>query len=785
MFRLWLTPVWQDRTIVGRLMSIIFRTFRVIVGGVLLIVSISAMLLLLTMWFVMPFVLLTVKPLIVLLIILGLWLFDWVVQTGAMVSGKTEALKRSLRRNFKEFRQELFKLTDVKTLLWVMEKEDITQGTGRSSAEELVHLADTERQKTQDKSLRVEHFLLAYLSLVKFHYTEAVKAYNWLKAKRAWVHRPWLWEDDYPIRPIGGINRGWTGITTPLLNKLSIDLTQMAAHGTFSDIVGHQKEIEEIVRILGRKGRENVLIVGEAGSGKTALVQGLANQIIEGTQYSGLRFKRLVELDIAALTSGSAQDIRARLKTIVDELRSSGNVILCIDEIHNLVSAKTEEGQAIVFATLEPHLDAGEFQFIATTTPENYKRYIEPQSAFTRTFRVITLPTAYPLEAEAVLERKAFEFEEKHHVAITYPAIETAVELARRYIHDRVLPDSAIDLLEESVNKAAQGDKTVTAKDVENMATEKTRVPVRMADSPAERNILLNLEKLLHERVIGQEAAIDSLGAAMRRARTGMTEEGRLLASFLFAGATGVGKTETAKALATVYFGSEKSMIRLDMSEYQTPESINRLLGPPPGQPGFELGGQLTEAMRRHPFTLILLDEIEKADPHVLNVFLQLLDDARLTDSAGRVIDFANTIVIATTNVGTQALIKEEKAGKKWEEISRDVLSEIHEKFRPEFLNRFTDIVVFHPLSPSEVLAITQLLLNTVKKKLAEKELQVEFSDELVKLLAQKGFDQQWGAREIRRVIFHEVEEKIAKKILEGAIQPGKTVTLSKELMEL
>ncbi|MCH7951890.1 AAA family ATPase [Patescibacteria group bacterium] len=782
MIQLWLVPVWQDTTIIGRGLSFTFRTVRVVIGGIIISATALAAVFWVLIWLLLPMVLLVYTPWS-LAVFLLVWIIDAALQVVVRQRDPALTVLRQAQADVNRLRKELVQQEDVISLLNSIEQDGLPEKSLSVSLEEVMRLSEKERKQAGDENLRVEHLFLGVLSLLKFHHGQAQRAYAWMKNKRKWAKTPWIWGDDYPVRPIGGVNRGWTGIITPELDKVSTDLTQLAARGKIPELVGREGQVEEMVRILGREGRENVMLIGEAGTGKTTLVRALANEIVRGTEYAGLRFKRLIALDIAALSAGSMGKLKERLVTIIDEIKAAGNIMLFVDEIASIIAAEEGQSASVVFAALEPHLDAGEFQFIATTTPSNHKRFIEPSEAFSRTFRVITIPEASPKEVEEILKWKAFELEQRHNITITYSAIEATVELSRRYIHDRFLPDSAIDLLEETVAKSAKEKKTVRTRDVEEMVTEKTKIPVRAAESEKEKAILLNLEKELHKRIVGQDKAVEELADALRRARTGMAEEGRVLASFLFAGATGVGKTETAKALAQVYFGSEKAMVRLDMSEFQTPDSINRLIGPPPGRPGFEQGGQLTEAIRRRPFTVILLDEIEKANPRILDVFLQLLDDARLTDGAGRTVDFANTMVIATSNVGTKAIFKGVKEGKETDALKQEVLTAIREKFRPEFLNRFTGIMVFQPLSKEQIDEITQMLLQRLKKTMKKKEIVIEFSDELVDKVRKKGFSEEWGARELRRVIRDEVEEKIAKKILQGKLKPGKRYLLTPKFL--
>jgi len=734
----------------------------------------------LAVWLILPFFLITMPWTLPLLS--GVWIVDVSSEIVGRLRDPVRLLLLNAGGDPKHLRELLLSDPKIQALLFLMEKDkdELPKNPPNLTVEEI--LRDAKALAAPKQKLHSEHLFLSLLGLLNFHKELAQKAWEWSEEKRKWVHLPWIWEDDYPVRPIGGVNRGWTGIITPELNRVSTDLTGLAARAKLHEVIGRKEKIAETVRILGKEGKENVIIVGEPGSGKTTLVEGLSYEIIRGTEYKGLRFKRLVALDIAAATSGSLAKVKQRLVGIIDEIRVAGNVILLVDEIHNLVAAQEGETAAVLSA-FEPHLDAGEFQFIATTTPGNYKRYIEGNEAFARTFRRIDLPEATPEEAIEILKWKAFELERDHQTIITYASLKAAVELSRRYIHDRFLPDSAIDLLGETVEKVKEGERRVTTKAVEEMVTEKTKIPVRAADTQKEKTLLLNLEKSLHERVVGQDEAIGHLADSLRRARVGLAEEGRLLASFLFAGATGVGKTETAKALAQVYFGSENAMVRLDLSEFQTDESVNRLIGPPPGMPGYEAGGQLTEAVRRRPFTVILLDEIEKANPKILDVFLQLLDEARLTDGSGRTVDFANTILIATTNVGTKSIVLDVEAGKPFAKIREEVLESLKRHFRPEFLNRFTGIIVYQPLSQNQVKEITTLLLKKVIQTMAEKEIKIKFSEELVASLARKGYSPIWGARELRRIIQNEVEEKIAKQILEGKIKPGETYTLTPELI--
>lgn len=783
MIRFWLIPIWQDTTIIGRSISFIFRTIRVVLGILVLIFVLLGMIFWIGVWLLIPVLLLMYYPKALALLFL-IWVIDTSTQIVRRERNPLRLLLNNAQGDINRLLKFLKEFKEVQTILWLIEQESLPQKPLSIGIDQLLELGQKEREKVKDTILRPEHLFLALLGLLKFHQKEARQAYYWVKKRRKWKKNPWIWQDDYPIRPIGGINRAWTGIITPTLDKVSTDLTQLAAKGKIPELIGRQEEIQEMIRTLGAKGRENVLLIGEAGSGKTTLVEGLANEIIRGTEFKSLEFKRLIALDIVGLTAGTTAKVKERLVTILDEIKTAGNLIIFIDEIQNVVASEEGQNKSAVLTALEPHLSSGEFQFIATTTPAEFARYIEPSGAFSRTFRQIKLKPTNAQEALPIIIWKAFSLEQSQGVRISFKAIESTIELARRYIQDRVLPDSAAELLEDTFNKAVkENKKSIKTRDIEQMVTEKTDIPVRAADSKQEKTLLLELEKLLHKRIVGQDEAVIEIADSLRRARVGMAEEGRLIASFLFAGATGVGKTETAKALAEVYFGSQKSMVRIDMSEYQTDESIYRLIGPPPGRTGYELGGQLTEAIRRRPFTVILLDEMEKANPRILDVFLQLIDDARLTDGSGRTVDFSNTMLIATSNVGTKLLVEGTQKGKPFDDLKKGVLDLIKEKFRPEFLNRFTRIIVYKPLTKEQVEEIAIILFKNVKAKLEKKEIKVEVSEELLNILVEKGYNPLWGARELRRVIRDEVEEKIAKKILKGEVEAGKKYTLTPEFL--
>lgn len=783
MARQWLTPVWQDRTFMGRILSFIFRSFFIFWGSLFMLLAFIAMIFWIMVWLVLPFILILDYPLF-LIIFAAIWLSDFLIYTGRRFSDKTSGILSESQNQPEKLRELLLKNTDVKKILEYIEEINYPKIQNNFEFGSIVARAKQIQKEFSETELSATDLFIALSDNLKFHSHELRRAYGWIRQRQDYARIKWLWQDDYPVRPIGGVNRDYVGIVTPTLNKYATDLTKLAANGRIAETVGREKEIEQLVRVLGPGGRENVLLIGPPGCGKTAVVEGLANDIVQGTKHAGLRFRRLLALDIAALIAGKPEDVKERVVTIVNELKTAKNVILFVDEIHNLVEIGEDNAKSQVFAAFEPHLDAREFQFIGATSPVNYKKYIEPNEAFARTFIPVFMDPSDIEEGLKIVELRTLDLERKNKIRMTFKAIWSAVTLADRYIKDRCLPDSALDLIEDTINRSKNtGKNVISSSDVEEAVTEKTKIPVGTVKNANEKYLLLHLEEVLHQRIIGQDEAITNIADSLRRVRVGMAESGKLMASFLFAGATGVGKTETAKTLAANYFGSEEAMVRLDMSEYQTPDSINRLLGPPPGQPAYELGGQLTESVRHKPFTVILLDEIEKANPKILDVFLQLIDDARLTDGMGRTVDFSNTILIATSNVGTKILLDGVDQGKPFGELKTAVLQELRNNFRPEFLNRFTNTVIYQPLNQEQIVKIAYLMLTKIKDNLLKQDILVDFDPQLVQELARQGYNPLWGARELRRIIREEVEDKIAKKILENQIVPQGKYLVTREFL--
>lgn len=589
--------------------------------------------------------------------------------------------------------------------------------------------------------------------------------------------------DPEKIKLTGGIGKDWAAGYTPILSRYAQDISrEISKFGFPLHIIGHTKEIEELEKILIRATHHNVLLVGEAGIGKKTIVLGLAKRITEGQTYRALAFRHIMALDINFLLAGAETpgEIVARLSGILSDAVRAGNIILFIDGIHTLFGGGTEGskiGAIDASSIIIPYLEHPGLYFIATTDPENYHLHIETKGAVAEKFEKIEVKEPKAEEVIRILEDITPQVEIQSGVVISYEALKSIVKLAEQFLYTKPFPEKAIDLLNEVVVYAAStGKKTIVMPfHVQKVIEQKTGVPIGEAKK-FEREKLLRLEEILHQRVIGQDEAIKMIANAMRRARAGVEVSKKPIGSFLFLGPTGVGKTETCKALAEVYFGSENAMIRFDMSEYQDIQGIYRLIGAPTGTPEARAGGLLTSAVRDHPFSLVLLDEIEKAHPDILNLFLQVLDEGWLTDSLGRKVKFNNTIIIATSNAGAELIREGIKKGLSPSDIRKKLWDWLQKKgvFRPEFLNRFTAVVTFNPLTPTEVEKITGLLIKKLAKNLKEeKGIFLEVEPQALTKLAKIGFDPMLGARPIQRVIQRKIEDILAKKILAGEIKRG------------
>ena len=648
----------------------------------------------------------------------------------------------------------------------------------------------------------------------------------------------------------GGGSAPTSKVKTPSLDEYGTDLTLAAAEMRLDPVVGREKEIERVIQILARRTKNNPVLLGEPGVGKTAVAEGLATRIVNGEVPDILEDKKVIQLDMGLLIAGTKYrgEFEARLKKIMDEIRQAGNVILVIDEMHTLIGAGAAEGAIDAANILKPALSRGEIQVIGATTLDEYRKYIEKDSALERRFQSIIIEEPSIDETIEIIRGLKFKYEEHHELVISDEAVVAATKLSAKYVTDRFLPDKAIDALDEASSKvrlkvsslcpeARELDKklkeivkdkeeairnqdfekasslrddeadmkdkirevteqwkkdneankpVVTAEDVAEVIATMTGVPVtRLTEGESER--LLNLEKVLHERVIGQNDAIVAVSKAIRRARVGLKSPNRPIGSFIFSGPTGVGKTELAKALAAAMFGSEDNMIRVDMSEFMEKHSTAKLIGSPPGYVGYDDGGQLSELVRKKPYSVILFDEIEKAHPDIFNIMLQILDDGRLTDAKGRHINFKNTVIIMTSNVGASMITTQGKLGfstaenekkDKYEKLKDTVNEELKKAFRPEFLNRIDDIIVFAHLSKEEIREIVDLMMKDLFKRLSERELTMEVTDEVKDFLAKDGYSEAYGARPLRRLIQRKIEDELAEEILTNAYEPGDTILL-------
>ena len=648
--------------------------------------------------------------------------------------------------------------------------------------------------------------------------------------------------------------------STTTLNQFSNDLTKQASEGKLDPIIGRSDEIQRVIQILSRRTKNNPCLIGEPGVGKTAVVEGLAEKIVADDVPEVLKNKRVVSIDISSMVAVAKYrgDFEERIKKSLNEVKKAGDIILFIDEVHTIVGAGSAEGAIDAANILKPLLARGEIQLIGATTLNEYRKYIEKDSALERRFSPVTVNEPTPEDTIEILKGIRDKYEAHHNVKISDEVIESSVKLSVRYINDRFLPDKAIDLIDEAASRvrlksytepqdlkeleksiadtekekeeairiqdfekaAILRDKQVkqkeklkkekekwkdkktrsivniTEEDIAEVVANWTGIPVKKLNQD-EFEKLKNLENLLHERIIGQDEAVSAVAKAIRRGRVGLKDPKRPIGSFMFLGPTGVGKTELSKALAESLFGNEDAMIRIDMSEYMESHSISKLIGSPPGYVGFDDGGQLTEKIRRKPYSVILFDEVEKAHPDVMNMLLQILEDGRLTDSQGRTVNFKNTVIIMTSNVGARLITDKKMLGfesrgdekvsynKEYDFIKKEVLAELKKQFRPEFINRIDEIIVFHKLTDEEITKIIDIMLKEVTDRLKEQNIQIQISDSVKTLISKKGIDTNYGARPLRRAIQTMIEDKLAEQILDGKIKQGGKITLESKDGEL
>ena len=592
----------------------------------------------------------------------------------------------------------------------------------------------------------------------------------------------------------GSNNRSQTGTArgtvrradTKMLDQYSRDLTEMAAAGRIDPVVGRGNEIRRAIQILSRRSKNNPVLVGEPGVGKTAVAEGLALCVSRGQAPAELRDKRIVSLDIPALLAGTKYrgDFEERVKSVLRDVKRAGDVILFIDELHTIIGAGSAEGAIDAANILKPALGRGEVQIIGATTPEEYRRHIEKDAALERRFQPVKVTEPGREQTMEMLQSLRPALEKHHRVSLDEEALTAAYELSVRYINDRFLPDKAIDLLDEAAAAVhvEGGRRPVTAADVAQVVSLWTEIPLSSLDE-SESQRLQGLEEQLKQRIIGQDEAVSAVARAIRRSRVGLKDPRRPVGSFLFLGPTGVGKTELCRALAATVYGDENAMIRLDMYEYMEKHSVSRLIGSPPGYVGYEDGGQLTEKVRRKPWSVVLFDEIEKAHEDVWSILLQIMDDGHLTDATGRRVDFSNTVIVMTSNIGAKTITENRPAlgfadsqRRDEEDMNQKVMAELRATFRPEFLNRVDETIVFHRLSDEHLCAITQTLLEQVKQRFQALGITLLVPEDTACWLASQGRDDKFGARPLRRTVQHCIEDAAAEQLLEGKIGPGDRV---------
>lgn len=724
----------------------------------------------------------------------------------------------------------------------------------------VLEAAQNEAERFKSSEIGTEHLLIA---LIKESDCVAVRLLNtmgvnlqkmYIETLVAIGEDTALYKEDFqngkPVKKKGGD-------VTPTLSQYSRDLTQLAREGELDPIIGREEEIQRVIQILSRRGKNNPCLIGEPGVGKTAVVEGLAQSIVSGMVPDTVLDKRVLTLDLSGIVAGSKYrgEFEERVKKVLAEVKKAGNILLFIDELHTIIGAGGAEGAIDASNILKPSLARGEIQLIGATTIEEYRKYIEKDAALERRFQPVTVEEPDEEKAVEILKGLRSYYEKHHHVHITDEGIRAAVQLSERYINDRNLPDKAIDLMDEAASKVRLGsfktpkqirevefrlkelddeieeavrnlhmedakaakkekeellklhekqvkkyhrdaDKkelTVGENEIAEVVASWTKIPVsKLTEQEGQK--LAKLEKILHKRVIGQEEAVSAVAKAVRRGRVGLKDPNRPIGSFLFLGPTGVGKTEISKALAEAIFGNEQAMIRVDMSEYMEKHSVSKMVGSPPGYVGYDEGGQLSEKVRRNPYSVILFDEIEKAHPDVFNILLQVLDDGHITDAQGRKVDFKNTIIIMTSNAGAQSIVSPKKLGfgseedekQDYEYMKNGVMEEVKRIFKPEFLNRIDETIVFHALTKKDMKQIVTLLSRTLVER-CEKQMDIELHirDSVKAYIVEQAYDPKYGARPLRRMIQNKIEDELAEEILAGKIHRGDTVEVGLKKKEI
>ena len=792
MWELIFTPLFRDATIVGRILSFLFRASRIVMGLFAFFIATIILLLIGGYWLILPVLAYFDTPAYISRILFfsgaGLFLINAFIYPHKKVwTADLEDLWQAseIKKEDLSFKK-LLSTYEVSDLLSNLEVQlngfPDFEITGK---DKLIKDAYVLAKANGGQYLSARYFFVAFLLeipqidqfLLKLDLTsqDFKAALSFLEKKKQEWRMVWIWDEDFAVRHLKGINRGWLGVPTPALDLVGEDLTKTAAKSKDSKFIRSSSVVRDVVNILSQSSGKSVILAGPPGSGKSALVRHLAKMIVIGDAPPALATKRLVMLDLTKLLSGikTQGELAQRVKDIFEEASLSQNVIIVIEEIHEL--GMGEAGASFnLYSLMQPYLESDAFQFLGTTEADNYSKILEKNSSFARIFRKIEMPPASKEETLDILEYRSIDLERKEKIKLTLIALKTAIELSQKFIKDRVLPDSAISVLKEAQTQSVEG--WITKDIIKKVVSSRVKVPL-VEVGTADKDRLLNLETEIHNRMIDQEQAVKVVSDTLRRSVTGLREEDRPLGTFLFVGPTGVGKTELAKTLAEVYFKDKGAFIRFDMSEFQNPESVVRLIG------GQGEGGLLTEAVRNRPYALILLDEFDKANDKILALFLQVLDDGRLTDGAGRTIGFENTIIIATSNVGSLLIAQGLQSGKSLEQIDQEINDEMLKVFRPELVNRFDDIVIFKPLSQEDLQKIVTLKLTNLQNQMKQKGYLIEFDEQLINELGKRGFDPIMGARPLRRLIQDTLEANLSKLILENKFTKGQPFEAGADLL--
>ncbi len=812
MWKLLLVPLFHDASIPGRVISFFFRTVRILMGVSAYFLVSLLLLVVAFFWFLSPILVFLPLPIILSQHLIDdpliFYLFEalcvgtlgvgiciyayellnkplkkvWQIKSSEDIWNATHLSKNQITYDY------LIKTQDVLELLQTLEL------TGATLSKFPVDLNDSLITKVLELSKLTKatiitsdlFFIAAWmlspsmgqdilkLSLKPNDLTDAL---NFLQRKRNLYRRVYLWDDDFSVKHLKGTNRGWMSSPTPMLDLVATDLTKMAAKEEIEDFIGRGAVLQEVINVLSQSEDRNVLLVGPPGVGKTALVRHIAKMIISGDAPDALATKRVVELDLSRLTSGITVqgELAQRLEQVFAEIEYTSDLILFIDEIHNLGIGDVGNNFNL-YALIAPFFESGKFQFIGSTEEGNFARIIEKNGSFARLFHKILIPPASSLDTLETIEIRAIELWFKKGIASTFIGLKELVHYSEKLIHDKVLPDSAISLFKECEPKAAV--KKIINKDlVKSVIEMRVSVPIVELDD-SHKQLLLNLENKIHEKLIDQEEAVTAVSDTLRRASASLRDQNRPIGSFLFVGPTGVGKTELAKTLAELYFKDKGSFVRFDMSEYQSEESVSRLIGTENNP------GELTETIKNRPYCLLLLDEFEKANANLLTLFLQVLDDGRLTDYSGNHIDFTNTIIIATSNAASLLIAEGLANNKSIPQLETEVKGELLKILKPELVNRFDRVVIFKPLSEQDLAKIVYYKLKDLTKMLEDQGYQVEFGDDVITEIAKKGFDPTLGARPMKRVIQDTLESKLSKMILNNELKKGELKHISMEFLK-